>query len=64
MRLGREAISDPLSGSPNRRHFDIAIKDLLSRALVNFPGEGFSLAILDIDHVKPVNGEHGHDVGD
>lgn len=64
MRLGHEARSDPLTGLPNRRHFDVALQELLSRADVNFSGEGFSVAILDIDHFKPVNDEHGHAVGD
>lgn len=63
-RLGHEARSDPLTGLPNRRHFDVALQDLLVRADVNHLAEGFSVALMDIDHFKPVNDEHGHAVGD
>ncbi|SES15512.1 PAS domain S-box-containing protein/diguanylate cyclase (GGDEF) domain-containing protein [Vreelandella subterranea] len=63
MRLGHEAKSDPLTGLPNRRHLDVALKELLSRA-EGFLSEGFCMALLDIDHFKPVNDEYGHAVGD
>ncbi|MFN2410901.1 MAG: GGDEF domain-containing protein [Halomonas sp.] len=53
-----------MTGLPNRRHFDVALHELLSRAYVNRLSDSFSMAFLDIDHFKPVNDEHGHAVGD
>lgn len=64
LQLGQEARSDPLTGLPNRRHFDLALQERLARALVGRHSDAFSVAILDIDHFKPVNDTHGHAVGD
>ncbi|GAB4217211.1 MAG: hypothetical protein Fur007_18850 [Rhodoferax sp.] len=50
---------DPLTRLANRRHFDQATRRLL--ALVSGP---VAIAIVDIDHFKRVNDEHGHVVGD
>jgi diguanylate cyclase (GGDEF)-like protein len=47
--------TDPLTGCLNRRALDW---ELLDRQ-----GSG-SLVLLDIDRLKPVNDEHGHDAGD
>lgn len=63
-RLGQEALSDALTGLPNRRRFEQALNQLLrERALVN-DAPPFSVAMLDIDHFKPVNDQHGHATGD
>ncbi|MEO1855571.1 sensor domain-containing diguanylate cyclase [Chromohalobacter sp.] len=64
MRLGREARSDPLTGLPNRRHFDHALRQMLAGALTSHPHDAFSVAILDIDHFKPINDRYGHAAGD
>ena len=64
MQLGHEANSDALTGLPNRRHFDLVLQERLALAAVARSSDVFSLAILDIDHFKPVNDEHGHAVGD
>jgi diguanylate cyclase len=53
---------DPLSGLPNRRHFDAALAAECDRAARS--GEEALLLILDIDHFKKVNDTHGHPVGD
>ncbi len=57
------AEKDPLTGCWNRRRFD----EELAR-YANIAGRyGFSnatLAIIDIDHFKQINDQHGHDVGD
>lgn len=53
--------SDPLTGLGNRRALSIAIGEWQAHA------EGFadaSLLLLDVDHFKTVNDEHGHDAGD
>lgn len=64
LKLGHEANSDPLTGLPNRRHFDLALQERLARVAVNRHSDVFSVAILDIDHFKPINDHHGHAVGD
>lgn len=64
LQLGQEARSDPLTGLPNRRHFDLVLDERLARVSANRHSDSFSVAILDIDHFKPINDTHGHAVGD
>jgi diguanylate cyclase (GGDEF)-like protein len=56
------ALTDPLTGLPNRR----AIEDWATRQLCSAARYGFSfLAVMaDLDHFKNVNDTHGHDAGD
>jgi two-component system chemotaxis response regulator CheY len=56
------ALTDPLTGLPNRR----AIEDWASRQLSGAARHGFSfwVALADLDHFKAVNDTHGHDAGD
>ncbi len=60
--LEREALLDPLTGLPNRRHLDASLAGALARQ--EREGLGFGVLMLDIDHFKRVNDEHGHPVGD
>jgi diguanylate cyclase (GGDEF)-like protein len=53
--LRREAMRDPMTGLHNRR----ALDDLLAHAQ-----DGDSIVMLDLDHFKSINDEHGHDTGD
>ncbi|WP_374526420.1 diguanylate cyclase domain-containing protein [Sphingopyxis sp.] len=55
------AHSDPLTALPNRRAFDLRLDEEIARAR---EGQGFSIALLDLDGFKPVNDQHGHAVGD
>jgi diguanylate cyclase len=57
-----EASTDGLTGLPNRRAFD----DELTRRLAQRRRQrtGVSLIMVDIDHFKRFNDEHGHLVGD
>ena len=57
-----KATIDPLTGLANRRQFD----KLLARAIdnTNQTDMTLSLLMLDIDHFKKVNDNHGHIVGD
>jgi diguanylate cyclase (GGDEF)-like protein len=53
---------DPLTGSANRRSFEVALTREIDR--VARSGESALLLLLDIDHFKLVNDAHGHAAGD
>jgi len=56
------ALTDPLTGLPNRR----AIEEWATRQLSGAARYGFSFLVVlaDVDHFKAVNDTHGHDAGD
>jgi len=60
--FARQSRVDPLTDLANRRHF----AEVLANATRKARGEGsaLSLLLLDIDHFKAINDEHGHAVGD
>ena len=60
--LRQSASTDGLTGIANRRSFDVTLDRHLARAMTSF--EPVSLVLLDIDHFKRLNDEHGHQVGD
>jgi two-component system cell cycle response regulator len=53
---------DPLTGLVNRRYVLTRLGGLISGARRH--GRPVSIAMVDIDHFKRVNDEHGHDAGD
>ncbi len=55
------AHTDPLTGLPNRRGLQIELSSALSRAR---PESRLAVYVMDLDGFKPVNDQHGHDVGD
>lgn len=59
----RAALTDPLTGLPNRRAVLDHLHDLHAR-LLRGEHEGFTLVMLDLDHFKGVNDTHGHATGD
>ena len=56
------SLRDPLTGLANRRHFRTVIEREIDR--VARSGETALLLMLDIDHFKQINDEHGHIAGD
>lgn len=60
--LRRLATTDQLTGAYNRLHFDSHLEHMMRQAQ-RFASP-LSLLLLDIDHFKRVNDEHGHHVGD
>ncbi len=58
----RLASVDGLTNLPNRRTFNQAIEREVARA--RRTGNPVSLVMLDIDHFKAVNDNHGHQMGD
>ncbi|WP_210270205.1 EAL domain-containing protein [Aureimonas sp. ME7] len=62
-RLARElAYQDPLTGLPNRRQFEEALRTAASSPPP--AGASHALLILDLNGFKQVNDTHGHSVGD
>lgn len=60
--LREQATRDPLTGLFNRRYLDDTLPRELHRSRrANLP---FCVAMLDIDHFKRFNDEHGHEAGD
>jgi len=59
-RLERQATTDPLTGVGNRRAWDGAIE----RAFTDRRGQPLCVGLLDLDHFKAFNDEHGHEAGD
>jgi len=53
---------DFLTGLPNRRAFEGALREELT--LAREQGEPLAIGFCDIDHFKIINDTHGHDTGD
>jgi diguanylate cyclase (GGDEF)-like protein len=56
--LSDEALTDPLTGLPNRRAWDKHVRQFSAT------GQQVAIAILDLDHFKRFNDSHGHPAGD
>jgi two-component system cell cycle response regulator len=57
-----QAMTDALTGAPNRRYFMRRLTRELKRA--NRVTGALSIMALDIDHFKAINDRHGHSAGD
>lgn len=60
--LSKEAMSDMLTGLPNRRALDARLENEVKRA--ERYGHQFAVLMMDLDGFKAVNDTYGHDVGD
>lgn len=60
--LERQAALDPLTGIFNRRNFERQARRLLTSAAQH--QQNLALLLIDADHFKSVNDQHGHQVGD
>ena len=58
----REALTDALTGIPNRKFFENRLREAARDAMES--GEAVSLLIADIDHFKQFNDTYGHQLGD
>lgn len=61
-RLLELSITDHLTGLFNRRHFQDRMRQ--AQAQHQRLAQGYGLLILDLDHFKAINDQHGHDAGD
>lgn len=62
VRLHRVAVTDPLTGAYNREFLQQRLPQELEQATER--DQPLALAIVDADHFKAVNDQHGHGVGD
>ena len=61
-KLRRQSILDPLTGLYNRRHMEQALKREIARA--GRKKSSIGLMMIDVDHFKEFNDNHGHEAGD
>jgi diguanylate cyclase (GGDEF)-like protein len=60
-RLEEASFTDPLTGLGNRR----SLKHTMPQLIANMPRGGqLALMVADLDRLKPINDEHGHEAGD
>ncbi len=60
--LQRQALTDPLTGLSNRRQYELLFRRELDRHKRH--GTPLALGMIDLDHFKRINDEHGHEFGD
>ncbi|MGN8246568.1 diguanylate cyclase domain-containing protein [Cellulomonas soli] len=62
-RMAHQAVHDPLTGLPNRRHVDQLTGELVER-VASGESPGAVVLFVDLDDFKEVNDTYGHGVGD
>lgn len=63
-RLETASLCDPLTGLGNRRALMQAMPALIASVNPDVPAAGLVFMLVDLDRLKPVNDEHGHEAGD
>jgi diguanylate cyclase (GGDEF)-like protein len=58
----RQAVTDDLTGLPNRRLFQQRLEEAIARG--GTAGDGMAVLIVDLDHFKELNDTLGHQSGD
>ncbi|HSP23556.1 MAG TPA: GGDEF domain-containing protein, partial [Saliniramus sp.] len=58
--LRKTAMSDELTGLPNRRAFVARLREAIDAP----GGPDFAVTVFDVDHFKQINDQHGHGGGD
>jgi diguanylate cyclase (GGDEF)-like protein len=61
-KLAQAALTDGLTGIPNRRRFDERFAEMWHSAMKD--GDGIGLVLIDVDHFKRYNDHYGHPAGD
>ena len=63
--LREQSIRDPLTGLYNRRYLEESLqRELLRATRMNRRRAGLAVLMIDVDHFKRFNDEHGHEAGD
>jgi diguanylate cyclase (GGDEF)-like protein len=62
VQLKQHAMTDPLTGLPNRRYLVEEMGRMIAR--INRTGETLYVAFVDLDNFKKINDSYGRDVGD
>jgi diguanylate cyclase (GGDEF)-like protein len=60
--LQRQALTDPLTGLSNRRHYEMLFMREHDRCRRH--NSALTLGMIDLDHFKRINDTHGHEFGD
>lgn len=61
-RLRSQALRDPLTGLYNRRYMEDSFERLAGQSTSS--GSPLSVIMIDLDHFKKLNDDHGHSMGD
>lgn len=60
--LASQSLTDPLTGLGNRRYMDDRLAEEVARS-IRF-GTALTLLLIDVDHLKEINDQGGHEEGD
>lgn len=63
-RMAQMALTDPLTGLPNRRGLMAHFAEVRNRTATLGGAQGFAVLHIDLDHFKAINDALGHDAGD